>query len=370
MSNRGTTTIASPSLITSIWQSVLPTESEERAARRRLHAKAVGIVALLAGSYFVLVIRDSAVSLRFLAAAGLAMSLVAVGTGIMHDANHDSFSRRRWVNRTLAYSADALGTSSWLWRFQHNSLHHGNTNVVGFDADIAIAPFARLTPTQPWRPWHRAQHLYMWPLYGFMALKNLLVSDVVALAQGRMGDQPFRKGVTPGVVVRVVIGKLVHLGWAVVIPLMFNPWWMVLLFYLGCSWMVGFILAITFQLAHCVETAEFPDPADARRGEQFALHQLRTTCDVASPVPVVGHVFRWLVGSLDNQIEHHLAPRLPHTLYPKMARRFRQACRDNGIAYKLHPGIWAALRSHGRWLHSLSRPTPTGRASLATTSTV
>jgi linoleoyl-CoA desaturase len=173
-----------------------------------------------------------------------------------------------------------------------------------------------------------------------------------------MDEQPLRQRITPGVVVRIVLGKLGHIGWAIALPLAFNAWWTVLVFYVACSWLVGFTLAITFQLAHCVDTAEFPDAAEPRRGQDFAAHQLRTTCDIASPVPVIGHVFRWVVGSLDNQIEHHLSPRLPHTVYPRVARRFRVACRERGITYRLHPGVWSALRSHARWLHQLSlRPT-------------
>jgi linoleoyl-CoA desaturase len=98
-------------------------------------------------------------------------------------------------------------------------------------------------------------------------------------------------------------------------------------------------------------TAEEP-----RRGDDFVAHQLRTTADVASSLPVLGHLFRWLVGGLDHQLEHHLAPRLPHTLYPKLAARFRAACDEHGISYHLHAGIGAALRSHARWLHTMSRP--------------
>jgi linoleoyl-CoA desaturase len=350
------TTVPSPGDIAALWQSVLPTADEERSARHRLHLKAGLIAALLIGSYFLLVVSDAALVLRVLAAATLSFSLVAVGTGIMHDANHGSFSRHRWVNRTLAYSADALGASSWLWRMQHNTLHHGNTNVDGVDPDIALAPLARLTSAQPWKPWHRAQHIYLWPLYGFLAMKNLLVSDLVAMISGRMDAQPLREPVTPRAIVRVVLGKLGHLGWAVVLPLAFNPWWVVLIFYVSCSWMVGFILAITFQLAHCVDTTEFPAAAEPRRGEYFAAHQLRTTSDIDSPLPVVGHVFRWVSGSLDKQIEHHLAPRLPHTIYPLLARRFRAACNQHGVTYRVHPGIWAAVRAHGRQLRLLARP--------------
>jgi linoleoyl-CoA desaturase len=258
----------------------------------------------------------------------------------------------------VSYTSDALGASSWLWRFQHNTLHHGNANVVGFDADIALAPFARLAPSQPWHSWYRAQHVYIWPLYGFLALKNLLVSDVATLISGRLDQQPIRHRLRPGVVVQILAGKLVHLSWALAIPLLFNPWWAVLAFYLTCSWLVGFLLAITFQLAHCVDITTMHDANVPRRGDNFVTHQLATTADIATTIPIVGPFVRWLVGGLDHQIEHHLAPRLPHTIYPLLAARFRQACHDDDITYRLHPGIWAALRSHARWLRAMSIPAP------------
>jgi linoleoyl-CoA desaturase len=343
-----------------LWRDSLPTGVELRRARRRLHAKAVLIVGLVAGSYWALVLSGLPLLARLAAAAVLVTGLVAVGTSIMHDANHDSFSTHRWVNRVLAFTSDLLGASSWLWRFQHNTLHHGNANVVGFDADLALAPFARLAPSQPWHRWYRAQHIYIWPLYGFLALKNLLVSDVVALITGRLDQQPLRQRVRPRVVAQITVGKLAHLSWAVVIPLLFNPWWAVLAFYLACSWLVGFALAITFQLAHCVDvtTIHDDDASAPRRGVDFAAHQLATTADVATPAPVFGAFARWLSGGLDHQIEHHLAPRLPHTVYPVVAVRFRQACKDHGVAYRLHPGVWSALCSHTRWLRAMGVATP------------
>ncbi len=347
---------ASSALIATLWRSVAPSVDEVRRARRRLHLKALVIAAVVGISYVALVVSDLPLVLRMLAAGVLALGLVAVGTNVMHDANHDSFSQRRWVNRALAYTSDTLGASSWLWRFQHNTLHHGNANVVGFDADISLHPFARLAPSQRWRPWYRAQYVYLWPLYGFLALKNLLLSDLLTVLTGRLDQQPLRQRRSPAVIARITAGKLVHLGWAVVIPMLFNPWWKVLLFYVVCSWLVGFALAVVFQLAHCVDITTMLDDGAARRGDDFAAHQLRTTADIASPVPVLGHLFRWVVGGLDHQIEHHLAPRLPHTLYPKLAASFRALCRDRGITYHLHPGVCSALRSHTRWLRAMSVP--------------
>jgi linoleoyl-CoA desaturase len=339
-----------------LWRSVQPTASEIRAARRRLHAKAVSIVVLFAASYFVLVVSNAGLLLRLGAAGVLALSVVAVATGVMHDANHGAFSKHRLVNHVLAYTSDALGASSWLWRIQHNLLHHANTNVVGFDADLELSPWARVAPTQPWRRRFRWQHVYIWPLYGLLALKNLLVSDLLTLVNRRVGAQPIRRPLTAWVVVRVVLGKLAHVSWAIVVPLMFNPWWAVLTFYLALSWMVGFTLAMIFQLAHCVDAADMPSANSPRRGADFVAHQLRTTVNIASPVPVVGHLFRWLAGGLDHQIEHHLAPGLPHTIYPSIARRFQAACGAHGVTYRRHSGVWAALRSHTRWLQTMGRP--------------
>src|ERR1043165_6425751 len=138
--------LPSPASISAAWRSAHPTPDELRHAMTRLHAKALAIFLVVAVSYWVLVICDVALPLRIVAALTLAVGLVAVGTGIMHDANDGSFSRRRWLNRALAYTSDALGASSRLWRVQHNALHHGNTNVVGHDTDLELGPFARLPP--------------------------------------------------------------------------------------------------------------------------------------------------------------------------------------------------------------------------------
>ncbi|MFN3215817.1 MAG: fatty acid desaturase family protein [Acidimicrobiales bacterium] len=344
--------------LAALWRSVLPTEAEIRSARRRLHLKAAFIAALVAASYGALVIDESSLLLRFASAAVLVTGLIATATSIMHDANHGAFSRSQRLDRVVSYVADGLGTSSFMWRFKHNVLHHGATNVEGIDSDIDQPPFARLSPGQPWRRWHRYQHIYLWPLYGFMALKNLLIGDLRNVITGRIGPQEMRHRPAPADIARIVAGKVAHIAVFVVIPLLFNPWWAVLAFYVAMSWVVGFVLAVTFQLAHCVDETDAVDESESHRGAAFAPHQLRTTANIASPVPVAGHLFRWIVGGLDHQIEHHLAPRLPHTIYPSLGRRFRAQCLEHGFDHKRHRGVWAAIGSHARWLHQMGRPIP------------
>lgn len=209
--------------LTALWRAALPTAAEIRGARRRLHLKAMFILVLVVISYGGLVIGNWGLLVRMVSAAVLFLGLIAVATSIMHDANHGAFFRNTRMNRLLSYVADGLGTSSWLWKFKHNVLHHGATNIYGVDSDIAQAPFARLSPWQPWRSWHRHQHIYLWPLYGFFTLKNLIIGDIMNLSSGQIGGQPLRKRADLGTIARVIAGKAAHLGAFVVVPILFNP---------------------------------------------------------------------------------------------------------------------------------------------------
>jgi linoleoyl-CoA desaturase len=331
-------------------EAMRPSPRELVVARRYLHVKALVIGVLAAGSYWSLVVAHNSVVEKVLSAIVLVIALTAAATSVFHDANHASFSRSRAINHVAGYTGDLLGASSWIWRFKHNNLHHGNTNVVGFDADIDQAPFARLAPDQPWHPWHRYQHLYMWVLYGFLTLQWFLISDWVDLVNRGIGQQRFPRQPRRRDVAMLAIGKLFHIGWAVAIPLMYHRWWVVLTFYLAISWSVGLLLATMFQLAHCAEPAEFFSPDVPRRGSDFIAHQLRTTVDVHCRTRLGRRALHWLMGGLDFQVEHHLAPRLPHTVYPLVAQRLSHVCDQQRIVVLSHPSPWQAVKSHARWL--------------------
>lgn len=338
-----------------------PSRLELQSSTRRLRGKAAFIGSLAIASYLGLVLFAHGLALALPLAAVLVVALVGVGTCVMHDANHGAFGKSRVLNLSLAYSADVLGASSYLWRQKHNVLHHGNTNVVGLDTDIEQMPFARLAPDQEWKPWYRFQHIYIWALYGFLTVQWALFSDFACLASGRIGGQPMKRRPRRRDTALLLAGKVLHIGWAIALPLAFHRWWVVLAFYFACSWLVGFVLAVFFQLAHCVDTTSFAIPATPRRGDDFALHQLRTTANVSCRT-AASRPIGWLMGGLHQQIEHHLAPGLPHTSYPAMAARIRRLCRARGINYVSHPSVWAALRSHARWLRAMGkRPVTAGK---------
>jgi linoleoyl-CoA desaturase len=323
-----------------------------RRAVWRLRGKTVVIGAMTFGSYIGLVFIADGPLLAIPLAAVLVVALTATGTGVMHDANHGAFGQPRVINQTLTFTADVLGASSWFWRRQHNSIHHGNTNVVGIDSDIEQMPFARLAPAQPWRTWHRYQHLYMWPLYGFLTVR-MLISDFSGLVTNRVGGQEISRRPTARDVVELFTGKALHLVWAIGLPILFHRWWTVLVFYFICSWTVGLILATFFQLAHCNDLVGFAESSTPRRGDDFAVHQLETTANVHTSG--ISRPVGWLMGGLNHQIEHHLAPGVPHPAYPAMADRVRDLCRAHSIRYFVHPTLRAALRSHSRWLRDMGR---------------
>jgi linoleoyl-CoA desaturase len=338
-------------------EAVRPSPRELVVARRHLHLKAIVIAALALGSYWSLLVTRSSILEQIAATMVLVIALTAAATCVFHDANHASFSTSRLVNRLAGYTGDLLGASSWIWRFKHNNLHHGNTNMVGIDADIEQAPFARLAPTQTWRPWHRYQHLYMWVLYGFLTLQWFLISDFVDLKNHGIGGQRFAHEPRRRDVGMIALGKLLHIGWAIALPLVYHRWWVVLTFYLAVSWTVGLLLATMFQLAHCTEEAEFPVFDTPRRGSSFAAHQLRTTVDVHCRTKLGGRALHWVMGGLDFQIEHHLAPRLPHTVYPLVAERLNRVCDERRLTVHSHATPWQAIKSHGRWLKAMgARP--------------
>ena len=275
----------------------------------------------------------------------------------MHDANHSSFSRHRWLNRALAYTSDALGASSWLWRIQHNTLHHGNANVVGFDADIALAPFARLAPSQPWRPWYRAQHIYMWPLYGFLALKNLLVSDLVAIVTGRLDRQPLRAAAA-----RRASSSA---SCSASSPISAGPsssrccstrggrcW--------PSTWRAPGSSVSCWRSCSSSPTASTSPRCTTTRPRLAAARtspctSCSTTADIDVPPP--GRRARVPVPRRRARSPDRTSPRVRACrtrCIRRVAKRFREACSANGITYHLHPGVWSALRSHTRWLRAMS----------------
>ncbi|HEX9843739.1 MAG TPA: acyl-CoA desaturase [bacterium] len=322
----------------------------------QMYIKAGVVLLWFAVSYALLVFVAQAWWQALPLAVMVGMATAAIGFNIMHDGGHGAFSRHPWVNHLFAMSLDMIGGSSVLWRWQHGVYHHTYVNITGNDADIDLGGLGRLTPHQRRLWFHRVQHWYIWLLYGVMAIKWQLYDDFRELIVSRCGANRIPR-LTPRELLIFFVGKALFLSLAFGVPMLLHPFWAVAIFYAVAAIVLGLVLSVVFQLAHCVEEAEFPMPdAVTRRMERaWAIHQVETTVNFSRGNRVVS----WLLGGLNFQIEHHLFPRVCHTHYAAMAKLVEETCRDFGIRYNEHKSLWSGIASHFRWLRQMGMTTPT-----------
>lgn len=320
-----------------------------RRGRWAIGVKAAVIAAWAVGSYLALLLWASGPVAAVALSVSLALALAGVGFCIQHDANHGAAGGR--MSRIYGFTLDLLGASSHVWREKHNHAHHTFTNVDGADTDIEQLPLARFAPSQRRHPHHRYQHVYMWFFYGAYAFKSHLTGDWRELLRGRVGTHPIRR--TPAIVATAILGKLLFLTWAVVIPLMVVPWWGAVACFAIVSWVFGITVAVVFQMAHCVEEAEegftTVEELEANPGRRWAEHQLASTVDFAPRNRLLG----WYLGGLNFQAVHHLLPKVCHVHYPRLAPVLARVAEANGLEYRCHPTFRSAVASHARWLRRM-----------------
>jgi linoleoyl-CoA desaturase len=325
----------------------------------RMYFKTATILAWFFGAYFLLLFAVHSWYLILPLAIIMGLGLSAIGFNIQHDGGHKSYSKSPLVNRLMAMTLDLMGGSSYMWDWKHNSIHHTYTNITGHDDDIDLGYLARLSPHQPHFWFHRAQGIYLWVLYGFLAVKWHFFDDFYLLFKARMGEKviPRPKGAD---LVVFIVGKTLFFSMAFVVPLLLgHPLWAVASVYIiaaGCS---GIVLSVVFQLAHCVEGAEFPMPVISATGEKrmengWAVHQVQTTVDFCRG----NRVISWFVGGLNYQVEHHLFPKISHVHYREISKIVEEVCAEFQLNYLAHTSFFSALRAHYRWLRTMGRPNP------------
>ena len=313
----------------------------------QMYVKTVILVACFIASYALLVFVAQAWWQALPLAILLGLATAAIGFNIQHDGGHQAYSDHDWVNKIMAMTLDVIGGSSHNWHWKHGVYHHTYVNITGHDTDIDLDGLGRLTPHHRRFWFYRWQQFYLWALYGLMAINWHLIADFRHVIAGRIGEHHLPR--PRGWALAVFLGgKGTFFALAFGIPLLFRPVWVVACFYFVVTIVLGVVLSVVFQLAHCVEHAEFPLPRqDTWRIENaWAIHQVETTVDFARR----SRVASWLLGGLNFQIEHHLFPRICHVNYPAISKLVEQTCREFGVKYREHESFWSGVASHFRWL--------------------
>lgn len=287
--------------------------------------------------------------------ATMGVGIAGIGMGVMHDANHGSYSKNPRVNDMIGYLLNLIGGSAENWKIQHNILHHTFTNIEGLDADITTFPMLRFSPFAKRRRIHRFQHIYAWFFYGLMTVSWVFMKDFKQLVDYQNSGMTGRytKGFG-AIIARVLILKVTYLFFTLALPiyLLPLPWYGTVACFFLMHFIGGVILGMVFQAAHIMEVCEFTMPDDAgKMSDEWAIHQLKTTTDFAPK----NKLLSWFVGGLNFQVVHHLFPKIGHVHYPALAPIVQQTAEEFGLKYQCIPTFSGAVAGHASMLKALGR---------------
>jgi linoleoyl-CoA desaturase len=287
---------------------------------------------------------------------GIGMS--GIGTSVMHDANHGTYSPNKKVNNFISYILEVIGGYTVNWRIQHNVLHHTYTNVSGLDEDIDTMGLIRLSPSQPRLWYHRYQHLYAWFFYMIMTLFWMTAKDYLQIVRYKKADLLVKQQVSlRQALVRITLYKMFYYSYIMVLPILFSgmPWYFVVLGFLLMHFTAGLFLSCIFQPSHIVEASPFLEPEHTddgkRMADTWAVHEVVNTTDFAPN----NRPLSWFVGGLNYQIEHHLFTNICHVHYRKLAPIVQSTAAAFGIPYNVQPTFRKALLEHTKMLKKLGR---------------
>lgn len=317
-----------------------------------LYSKTITLAVIAITLYVTLVFFTPQAWLAAVLCVILGFTMAAMGFNIMHDGAHGSYSKNKLVNELMAISLNFMGGSSYMWKIKHNLIHHSYTNIEGMDDDIDIKPFFRVNEQQPKYWFHKFQHVYWVILYGTTYFFWVFWMDFQKYFSRKIGTIAVRK-----MEVKEHIGfwltKLFYIFIALVVPIMVAGVGPTLTGYAIIIFVCGLTISVVFQLAHVVESAEFPEPnpANNKIEDEWAVHQIKTTVNFSTQSAFL----RWFTGGLNFQVEHHLFPKISHVHYPAISRFVRETCKEFGITYNEYPTFMQAVRSHVHHLKAAAR---------------
>ena len=280
----------------------------------------------------------------------MGVGMAGVGMNVMHDGNHESFSKKSWVNKLMGSSIYILAGNVYNWKVQHNVLHHNYTNVHGHDEDLDAGRILRFTKHAEWKWYHRFQHYYSILLYGLLTINWAITTDFIQMK--RYMKQKLSYGKLPNPFVnwsKLVISKIVYLSLWIVLPIavLELAWWKILIGFFIMHYTAGLILSVIFQLAHVMDAAEMPLPEkDGSLKNTWAIHQLKTTVNFSPKSKIIN----WFTGGLNHQVEHHIFPNISHIHYGKIAEIVKKTAKEFNLPYNEYKTTRKAIIAHFSYL--------------------
>ena len=245
-----------------------------------------------------------------------------------------------------------LGLYAHFWDLGHNKSHHYKTNVAHEDVGVDAGGALRFHSGTAWRPIHRFQHLYAFPLYSVYTLLWAVVRDWRVLKEGVL-NEAVRIKLSPLRIAELVFVKLSYFTYALIIPMLYSPftWKEVLLGFLVMHAVLSIYVAFTLFSSHINDQVEMFDVSEESRLEHsFVRHQFLTTVDF-SPDSRLANFF---LGGFNSHVIHHLFPKIASIHYPAIADILESTAAEYRMPY-LKSTLPKLFISHLRYLKKMGK---------------
>ena len=319
----------------------------------KLYIKAAFMFTIYLLPFILILTIDMPGWLQLILAVIAGIGMAGVGMNVMHDANHESFSDKNWINKLMGGSMYILAGNVYNWQVQHNVLHHTYTNIQGYDEDIEAGRIIRFSEHSKQLKVHRFQKYYSLFLYGLLSLNWAITTDFKQtrnylkrkLSFGKL-PSPVKQWTT------LIVSKIVYYFIWIGLPLLLTDlaWWQIVIGFVLMHYTAGMILSVIFQLAHVMPNTEMPLPDENGNMEHtWAIHQLFTTSNFA----IDNKLVNFYTGGLNHQVEHHIFPHISHIHYKKISEIVRNTANEFNLPYNEYRTMVEAFVQHFKQLNYL-----------------
>ena len=326
----------------------------KRTGNWKLYTKTIVMFTLLLAPLVMVLTLDLPAWALILSMIVIGIGMAGVGMNVMHDANHEVFSSKKWVNKLMGSSIYILAGNDYNWKVQHNVLHHTYTNIQGHDEDIDAGRIIRFSEHSKWYKIHKYQKYYSFFLYGLLTLNWAITTDFKQTYLYLKRKLSYGKMPNPATQwTKLIIGKIVYYALWIALPLISGyAWWQVLIGFIIMHYTAGIILSVVFQLAHVMPNTEMPLPdEEGNMKNTWAIHQLYTTSNFAPKSWLVG----FFTGGLNHQVEHHLYTNISHIHYKKIAKIVKETALEFKLPYNEYKTMRKAIIEHYHQLKVLGK---------------
>src|SRR5688572_17415671 len=297
--------------------------------------------------FYILMITSTTVTGFYTFYLLMGLSILLTAFNISHDAVHGVAVKSKFWNKLLfSVSFNLQGNNAYVWGKNHRESHHLYTNVEGSDIDVLNNPIFRMTENQELKWFHRYQFIYAPFLYLLYSLNWFFLRETLMLVN--YSSRTIRIEIPKKEVIKLVIYKLVYIGYMIVLPIWLLPfgWTTVLIAFLLNHFMISIIFVGVLGVSHLSDYVEHPVPdKDNKLNMSWPKLQMCTSVDYNAD----SAFFNWTLGGFNAHALHHLLPNVCHVHYIKILPIFRELAKKHGLTYMEMP-YRKSLLSHFRFL--------------------